>query len=161
MNRLRHLAWFPVLVFVHDHLFAPATISGRSMQPTFNPDSSQLTLDRVILNKYPTTLSLAGRPSYAVNDVITLYSPTDPSTLLTKRIIALPGALVQTLPLYPERYVRIPKGFCWVEGDESFHSRDSNTFGPIPLALIHAKVSWIFWPPQLVPPSPPLSQAFR
>ena len=27
--------------------------------------------------------------------------------------------------------VRVPLGHCWVEGDEPFHSEDSNRFGPV------------------------------
>jgi inner membrane protease subunit 2 len=42
--------------------------------------------------------------------------------------------------------VKIPKGHCWVESDESYHGMDSNTFGPVPLGLVYAKVSWIIWP---------------
>lgn len=29
--------------------------------------------------------------------------------------------------------VNVPKGHCWVEGDEAFHSRDSNSFGTVSL----------------------------
>lgn len=60
----------------------------------------------------------------------------------------MPGSLVKTLPPYSdqEKFVRVGKGQCWVEGDEKFHSRDSNTFGPIPLGLLDARVVWIVWP---------------
>lgn len=27
--------------------------------------------------------------------------------------------------------VEVPKGHLWVEGDEGFHSRDSNDYGPV------------------------------
>ncbi|RKP07301.1 hypothetical protein THASP1DRAFT_17256, partial [Thamnocephalis sphaerospora] len=37
-------------------------------------------------------------------------------------------------------------GHSWVEGDEPFHSRDSNAFGPVPDGLIEARVQWILWP---------------
>ena len=56
---------------------------------------------------------------------------------------------VKTLPPYPDAEVRVPPGHAWVEGthaksklsflsshvypqgDEYFHSDDSNTFGPV------------------------------
>jgi len=66
--------------------------------------------------------------------------------VITKRIIALEGDTVFTLLPYPDKLVKIPKGHCWVEGDDAFHSKDSNEYGPLPLALINAKVSYILWP---------------
>jgi inner membrane protease subunit 2 len=45
-----------------------------------------------------------------------------------------------------DKAVRIPPGHCWVEGDEHFHSRDSNTFGAVPLGLLEARVDGIVWP---------------
>ena len=41
----------------------------------------------------------------------------------------------------------MPKGQVWMEGDEMFHSVDSNTYGPVPIALITSKVTYIVWPP--------------
>lgn len=75
-------------------------------------------------------------------------SPVDPSSLVIKRLVALPGSIVKTLDPYPEKTVRIPPGHCWIEGDEQYHSRDSNTYGPVPLGLVNAKVEWIVWPPR-------------
>lgn len=34
-------------------------------------------------------------------------------------------------PLRKDEEVPIPAGHCWVEGDEAFHSKDSNSFGPV------------------------------
>ena len=46
--------------------------------------------------------------------------------------------------------VRVPRGHCWVTGDNLSWSRDSRMYGPLPLALIKGKVFWIkepgwFW----------------
>lgn len=35
---------------------------------------------------------------------------------------------------------QIPKGHCWVAGDNLPYSRDSRHFGPLPMALIKGKV---------------------
>ena len=37
--------------------------------------------------------------------------------------------------------VEVPKGHVWVEGDEGFHSRDSNDYGPVRCQLS-------IWPPR-------------
>lgn len=34
----------------------------------------------------------------------------------------------------------MPEGHCWIIGDNLPESRDSRTFGPLPLALIKGKV---------------------
>lgn len=69
-----------------------------------------------------------------------------------------------------DQQVPIPAGHVWVEGDEAFHSRDSNSFGTVrsvlrwkkgrewsffncivfsqvPIGLINAKVTYVLWPP--------------
>jgi inner membrane protease subunit 1 len=35
---------------------------------------------------------------------------------------------------------QVPKGHCWVVGDNMPYSRDSRHFGPLPMALIKGKV---------------------
>ena len=73
-------------------------------------------------------------------------SPTRPRDHnLIKRVIALEGDTVQTLR-WKNRYVKVPKGHCWVEGDNKKRSEDSNDFGPVPLAIVRAKATRIVWP---------------
>jgi hypothetical protein len=43
---------------------------------------------------------------------------------------------VKTLPPYPKEEITIPEGHCWVEGDNSMDSEDSNTFGPVRVYLL-------------------------
>ena len=40
--------------------------------------------------------------------------------------------------------MHIPRGHCWVEGDNRDNTVDSNQFGPVPLALITAKAVYAF-----------------
>ncbi|KAJ0818371.1 putative signal peptidase I [Helianthus annuus] len=44
--------------------------------------------------------------------------------------------------------VKIPEGYCWVEGDNPTDSLDYRSFGPIPLGLIRGRVTHILWSPQ-------------
>lgn len=78
--------------------------------------------------------------------MVSLMSPKDPSQKIIKHIIALEGDIIRTIG-YKNRYIRIPEGHCWVEGDHTGHSLDSNFFGPVALGLITAKASQIVWPP--------------
>jgi mitochondrial inner membrane protease subunit 1 len=41
---------------------------------------------------------------------------------------------------------QIPKGHCWVVGDNMAASRDSRMFGPVPMALIQGKITYKILP---------------
>lgn len=129
------------------------------MQPTLNPDSS-LSRDVVIFDRW----SVAVTGNLGRGDVVALKSPSD-HKLIVKRLVALPGDTVRTLPPYPDQEVIIPEGHAWVEGDEPFKSEDSNYFGPVPLALFDSKLSFIIYPPQrfgpLLTPTRPNQKASR
>ncbi|XP_004415214.1 PREDICTED: mitochondrial inner membrane protease subunit 2-like [Odobenus rosmarus divergens] len=49
---------------------------------------------------------------------------------------------------HKNRYVKVPRGHIWVEGDHHGHSFDSNSFGPVSLGLLHAHATHILWPPE-------------
>ncbi|KAK4686671.1 hypothetical protein P7C73_g3448, partial [Tremellales sp. Uapishka_1] len=139
----RILAWVPVGIFFTRHVYSLASVTGASMQPTFNPDlaASPLHHDVVLLERWSVALN-----KYKRGDVVTLWSPQNPELLTTKRIVALEGDLVHPLPPSAPTPVRIPPGQCWVEGDSHFQTKDSNTYGPVPLALITSRVACIIWP---------------
>ncbi|GAA5859648.1 hypothetical protein JCM8547_006178 [Rhodosporidiobolus lusitaniae] len=118
------------------------------MQPTFNPDTSHMYRDIVLVNRLAAFESAHGDQSgFKPGDVVAMKSPLNPENLVIKRLIALPGTLVRTLPPYLEKTVRVPQGHCWIEGDERFHSRDSSQLGPVPLGCMEGRVDWILWPP--------------
>ncbi|KAF8341301.1 uncharacterized protein EI90DRAFT_2905541 [Cantharellus anzutake] len=145
----RVLAWVPFGVLVVDHVGTLKTVSGRSMSPTLNPDTSKFA-DVVFVNRWIPQVT----NKFSRGEVVVLKSPVN-NELIVKRIIALEGDVVQTLPPYPDTLVRIPKGHAWVEGDEPFHSRDSNKFGPVSLSLIDSKVQFIIFPLTRLGPLPP------
>uniref|UniRef100_A0A8B9S764 Mitochondrial inner membrane protease subunit 2 n=1 Tax=Apteryx owenii TaxID=8824 RepID=A0A8B9S764_APTOW len=74
-------------------------------------------------------------------------SPRNPEQKIIKRVIALEGDIIKTIG-YKKKYVKIPHGHIWVEGDHHGHSFDSNAFGPVSLGLLHARATHILWPPQ-------------
>uniref|UniRef100_A0A8C3EZD3 Peptidase S26 domain-containing protein n=1 Tax=Corvus moneduloides TaxID=1196302 RepID=A0A8C3EZD3_CORMO len=63
------------------------------------------------------------------------------------KLIALEGDIIKTIG-YKKKYVKVPHGHIWVEGDHHGHSFDSNAFGPVSLGLLHARATHILWPPQ-------------
>lgn len=66
----RLLCWIPVGIFFTRHVYSVATISGASMQPTFNPSfaSSPLHHDVVLLDRWSIGLNIFRR-----GDVVTLW----------------------------------------------------------------------------------------
>ena len=115
-------------------------VDGCSMQPCLNPDQDS-SRDWVLINKLG-----ARRFNYSRGEVVSLMKPKNPSELLIKRVIGLPGDRVETLR-YHTPVVTVPAGHCWVEGDNSSCSYDSNHFGPVPLGLLTGKAEAIVWPP--------------
>ncbi|KAI0832537.1 LexA/Signal peptidase [Trametes gibbosa] len=134
------LVWLPLGIFVAEYGANVKAVRGRSMQPTLNPDDSPWR-DIVLFDIF--SVRLAQR--YNRGDIVALRSPSD-SKLIVKRIVALEGDVVKTLPPYPDAEVRVPLGHAWVEGDEPFRTEDSNRFGPVPLGLVESRLAFILWP---------------
>ncbi|KAH7916338.1 peptidase S24/S26A/S26B/S26C [Hygrophoropsis aurantiaca] len=140
---LKFVYWFPLgLGFTH-YFYTLKTVKGRSMQPTLNPDTSAWN-DVVVFDRFSVHFRL---PDLQRGDVVALRDPIQSNKTIVKRIVALPGDTVKTLPPYPLAEVLVPPGHVWVEaGDEPFRTLDSNKFGPVPMALIDSKLSHIVWP---------------
>jgi len=82
-------------------------------------------------------------------DVVLLQCPDRPGVLVVKRVIALEGDWIMVPGDVDVQ--RIPKGHCWVEGDNAALSEDSRSkYGPVPAALIEGRVVSVVWPPQEV-----------
>lgn len=84
-------------------------------------------------------------------------SPLEAENLTTKRVVALEGDIVT--PRDPRTRLRrtndappdlspfrIPPGHVWVEGDNVGESVDSNTYGPVAIGLIQARVARVLFP---------------
>uniref|UniRef100_A0A671T3V3 Mitochondrial inner membrane protease subunit 1-like n=1 Tax=Sinocyclocheilus anshuiensis TaxID=1608454 RepID=A0A671T3V3_9TELE len=48
---------------------------------------------------------------------------------------------------YIGKFVSVPRGHVWLEGDSLQNSTDSRSYGPIPYALIRGRVCLKLWPP--------------
>ncbi|XP_074038820.1 mitochondrial inner membrane protease subunit 2 [Leptinotarsa decemlineata] len=129
----------PIGITIIDVFGYVARVDGISMQPALNPDVNQT--DYVFLNKWVVKSEEINR-----GDIVSLISPKDPSQKIIKRVVGVQGDIIATLG-YKKEIIRIPEGHCWIEGDHTGHSMDSNRFGPVSLGLITAKATCIVWPP--------------
>ncbi|CAM9283910.1 unnamed protein product [Discosporangium mesarthrocarpum] len=136
----------PVTVAFTDLIGSVSTVRGRSMQPTLNPGAEtgdDGSFDVVWQNKWKIRFG----NDYSRGSVVVFRNPYNPDERMVKRLIAVGGDWVR-----PQgdkyRLTNVPRGCCWVEGDNYEVSGDSNHFGPIPLALIEAKVTHVLWPPE-------------
>ncbi|KAF0852457.1 mitochondrial integral membrane protein (IMP) complex Imp2 (core peptidase) [Andalucia godoyi] len=141
-----------VYVAVTENIVGVGDIKGASMQPTLNPppahpDESP-TRDYVLIDK----LSLRMRDVQR-GEVVMVRSPLERNRWLVKRVLAVPGDLVKPVN-NPNRYFRIPKGHCWIEGDNVVNSQDSNDYGPVSMSLVEGVVKRIVWPPSRIGPIP-------
>ncbi|XP_035400083.1 mitochondrial inner membrane protease subunit 2 isoform X3 [Cygnus atratus] len=109
----------PMTVTFLDRVACVARVEGASMQPSLNPGGRQAS-DVVLLNHWSIR-------NYDVQrgDIVSLVTIG-----------------------YKKKYVKVPHGHIWVEGDHHGHSFDSNAFGPVSLGLLHARATHILWPPK-------------
>ncbi|KAL2141080.1 hypothetical protein VTI28DRAFT_2878 [Corynascus sepedonium] len=121
-----HLLW--------EYVISMAPASGPSMLPTFEVLGEWLLVSK--LHRF-------GR-GVAVGDVVAYNIPIN-DEVGVKRVLGLPGDYV--LMDTPDdggagsgSMIQVPKGHCWIVGDNLVASRDSRYFGPVPLALIRGKV---------------------
>lgn len=130
----------PVTVTALDRFAYVARVEGASMQPFLNP-KGRSNGDIVLLNRWSVRKYEVQR-----GDIVSVVSPSNPQQKIIKRVIGLEGDYIRTLS-YRNRYVRVPDGHFWIEGDHHGHSLDSNSFGPVSVGLLHGRASHIIWPP--------------
>ncbi|CAM6110660.1 unnamed protein product [Calypogeia fissa] len=131
-------------ITVSDRFGSVVRLHGRSMRPTFNPDDDGTSgHDVVLVEKF-----CLRNFNFSRGDVVAFRSPQDPKEYLVKRLIALQEDWITVPGTY--EILQIPRGHCWVEGDNVDVSLDSKEFGPIPLALMRGRVTHVVWPPKRV-----------
>ena len=105
-----------------------------------------------------------------VGDLVDFEHPLVPGTGAIKRVVGMPGDfVVKDTPAgivmgadgllgrlaaedvlkkdgKEKMMLQVPEGHCWILGDNILESRDSRTYGPLPLGLIKGKVIAKVWP---------------
>lgn len=123
---------------------ASRRVEGQSMQPSLRPGELVIVL-----------------PAWGIRrgDVVVVRDPRHPERETVKRVLGLPGELVELgdrqlvvdgvarpEPWLPDSAAagaggwRVPPGHVVVLGDNRGHSTDSRTYGPVPRALVVGRV---------------------
>ncbi len=147
-----------IAIIVILFLYQPVKVEGTSMTPALIND------ERIFINKfvYRFGLSDIGR-----GDTVVFWAPEDPSKSYIKRVIGVPGDVVEIdhgtvvlngkpldEPYVPERnrdrisMVRrvVEPGHYFVLGDHRNSSNDSRSWGTVPRESIYGKAVFVYWP---------------
>jgi signal peptidase I len=131
-------------------------VQGTSMLPLLEDG------ERIIVNKFVYRFQPIDR-----GDVVVFWYPKDPSVSFIKRVVGVPGDVVELRSglLYvnsrrvQEQYLRpqfndgethspveVSKGYYYVLGDHRNSSNDSRNWGEVPEKYIYGKAFFRFWP---------------
>nr|XP_027205373.1 mitochondrial inner membrane protease subunit 2-like [Dermatophagoides pteronyssinus] len=157
----------PLTLIFFDNIAYIARVDGVSMQPTLNPcdydennfndndnTDGSINIKNLLFNRFNSSdliwLSHWATRNYQIERgyIVSLISPNNPNQIIIKRVIGVEGDTVVTRRNFKFETIRIPKGHCWVEGDNHTKSMDSNIFGPVSVGLITAQAKYIIWPPK-------------
>ncbi len=137
-------------------LYRPVKVEGTSMAPLLSDQ------ERIFINQFVYRFEAIQR-----GDVIVFWYPLDHSKSFIKRVIGLPGEILELRqgnlyinsrrvdePYVPANFlddanygpVRLPPGEYFVMGDHRDSSNDSRVFGPIPRQVIYGKAVFAYWP---------------
>ncbi|HPQ41075.1 MAG TPA: signal peptidase I [bacterium] len=160
----KSLLWGAIFVyFFTSYVFKAYKVEGTSMQPLLQ-DGERIFVNRLL---------------YRVNDikrgdVVVFYYPSEPKDYYIKRVLGLPGEIIEVrrgsvyvnnrkiddhfVPSYfrsreSVRKMRIPKGHYFVSGDHRNRSYDSRAWAGemdktpfVPEKYIMGKASFRYWP---------------
>ena len=136
--------------------YQPVKVEGTSMTPLISDQ------ERIFINKFVYRFEPIAR-----GDVVVFWYPLDRSKSFIKRVIGLPGDMVEIRegqvfvngkhlaePYVPPESAdmnnfsptKIPKGEYFVMGDHRISSNDSRIFGPVPRNFIYGKAVFAYWP---------------
>lgn len=113
---------------LHEYVFDFSSTTGASMEPLLHRDGHVIVYDRFMHRIF----------GIQKNNVVVCRKPGAPSEIVCKRIKLLENEFRGEL--------QIPKGHCWLEGDNSQASYDSRNYGPVPVELIEGTLRAKIWP---------------
>jgi signal peptidase I len=144
------------LFFVITFVAQAFRVQGTSMQPLLADG------ERIVVNKFLYRFETIQR-----GDVVVFWYPRDPSVSFIKRVVGVPGDVVELRsgvlyvnsvrveedflkPAYrdSDSYppVEVKPGYYYVLGDHRNSSNDSRSWGEVPEKYIYGKAVFRFWP---------------
>lgn len=156
-----------IVVFILFGVFfvQPVVVEGTSMLPQLN-DGERLLVNKLVYYK----IQSVSWGHIERGDIVVFWFPNDPDKSYVKRVIGLPGEIVeirsgkvyvngkqldenylrddynQTLPSAPPR--KVDEHHYFVMGDNRDNSSDSRYWGLVPEKYIYGKAFFRYWKPQ-------------
>lgn len=139
-------------------IYQPVRVEGTSMMPALRDH------ERIFINKFTYRF---GFGNIERGDMVVFWFPLDPSKSYIKRVIGLPGDVVEIdqgvvivngrrleEDYVPEAYrdyqsrppERVLPGHYYVLGDHRSSSDDSRSWGTVPRQNIYGKAVFVYWP---------------
>ncbi len=159
------MAWFRDLivsvvlaVVVILFLYQPVKVEGTSMMPALTDQ------ERIFINKF---IYRFGLGDVERGDMVVFWFPQDTSKSYIKRVIGVPGDVIEIEDglvsvngraleeaYVPEEYrdrqsmppTTVPPDQYFVLGDHRSSSNDSRAWGPVPRRYIYGKAVFVYWP---------------
>jgi signal peptidase I len=155
-----------IVVFILFGVFAvqPVVVEGTSMLPQLN-DGERLLVNKLVYYK----IQGVSWGHLERGDIVVFWFPKEPDKSYVKRIIGLPGEMVevrngkvfidgqelnedyldiehnQSLPSFPAK--RVEEHYYFVMGDNRDNSSDSRYWGLVPEKYIYGKAFFRYWKP--------------
>jgi len=146
-----------IALLINVFLGQATRVEGQSMEPNLHTDQ------RLVVEKV--SYRLHGPQRF---DIVVLKLPKQGDELLIKRVVGLPGEMVEiragrvyingeqleepfitdnTRPGRSEKLI-VPPLHVFVMGDNRNHSNDSRSFGPVPIENAVGRAWLSYWPPE-------------
>ena len=139
-------------------LYQPVKVEGTSMMPAL------LDQERIFINKFVYRFGIG---KIERGDMVVFWYPQDDTKSYIKRVIGLPGDIVEVNDgtvivngkaieesYVPEEYrdhqtcapMKVPGDNYFVLGDHRSSSNDSRAWGTVPSQKIYGKAVFVYWP---------------